>query len=418
MTRRMRIASVIADLGFGGSANRVLSFARTIDKSRFDHVVITLYRREESYAQEVGSLRHAYADSGIEVIDLGVKPRRRMLPSLRAGDMVRASATLTQLLRRLCRVIRERQIDLIDAQHATATLFGVLAGTLTRRPTTITQYFPSYFDRLGMRLLGQAVFARADAFICDSKAQSDLINRGLFRPHRRSMVIPNGVPVPVVTRTNAEMRRELGIPGNRSSRVVGQVSRLIPYKGQQVLLQAARQILSQAPDTYFILTGYPNEDPSYVETLKTCARDLNTEDRVRIVSWPGSIGDIWELIDIHVHASLHDSLPIAITEGMSLQKPAVVTNVGGVEEMVTHEETGLVVPMNDAGALAGGVLRLLGEPETAKRLGAKAQQRYFEKYRPEAMTRALESLFVELIETRGAARARSTPNVPAVEAQQ
>jgi hypothetical protein len=56
MTRRIRIASLIADLGFGGSENRLLSFARTIDRSRFDHVVITLYRREESYEHQVGSL--------------------------------------------------------------------------------------------------------------------------------------------------------------------------------------------------------------------------------------------------------------------------------------------------------------------------------------------------------------------------
>jgi len=266
-----------------------------------------------------------------------------------------------------------------------------------------------------MRLLGQAVFARADAFICDSKAQSERINRWLLRPHRRSLVIPNGVPVPLVTRTNAAMRQQLGIPLDRSVRVVGQVSRLIPYKGQQVLLRAAREVLSQAPDTYFLLTGYPNEDPGYVETLRTCARDLDIEHRVLIVSWPGSIGDIWELIDIHVHASLHDSLPIAITEGMSLRKPAVVTNVGGVEEMVTNEQTGLVVSMNDPGALTAGILRLLREPETAERLGAQARQRYQERYRPEVMSRALENLFVDLIDSRSPARSRSSSALPAVE---
>src|SRR5687768_10038782 len=139
MTRRMRIASVIAALGFGGSENRVLSFARTIDRSHFDHVVITLYRPEESYEPNVGSLRRTYAEAGVEIIDLAEGRRRRMLPSLRPADMFRASSTLNRLVRRLCRVVRERGIDLIDAQHAAATLFGVLAGCLARRPTTIPQ---------------------------------------------------------------------------------------------------------------------------------------------------------------------------------------------------------------------------------------------------------------------------------------
>lgn len=395
--RRLRIASIIGDLAFGGSQNRLLSFARTIDKTRFEHVVITLYRGEVSHERQVGSLRPIYAEAGIEVIDLGMEPRVRIRPSLRPKHVIGAGATLSRLVRRLCRVLRERRIDLIDAQHATATLFGVVAGSLTRRPTTVTQYFPTYFDRAGMRLLGQAAYARADAFICDSKAHSDLINRWLYRPHRRSMVIPNGVPVPVATRTNPEMRRLLDIPLERSVSVVGQVSRLIPYKGHRVLLRAAREVLAQRPDTYFIFTGYPNEDPTYAETLRQETLSLGVADRVRIVSWPGSIGDIWEVIDVHVHASLHDSLPIAVTEGMSLAKPAVVTDVGGVEEMVTHEDTGLVVPMNDPEALAAGVLRLLREPATCRRLGAAAQRRYHLRYRPEIMSRTLEDLFVDLI---------------------
>jgi glycosyltransferase involved in cell wall biosynthesis len=277
-----------------------------------------------------------------------------------------------------------------------------MAGSLTRRPATVTEYFPSYFDRTGMRLLGQAIYAGADAFICDSQAHSDLINNWMFRPHRRSLVIPNGVPTPVVHRSYEEMRRLLDIP--LSARVVGQVSRLTHYKGQRVLLRAAREVLLQEPDTFFVLTGYANEDPSYRETLTRDILELGIGHRVRVVSWPGSIGDIWQVIDIHVHPSLQDSLPIAITEGMSLAKPAVVTNVGGVEEMVTHEQTGLVVPMNDPGALAREITRLLRDSETGQRLGREAQLRYQQKYRPEVMTRTLEDLFADLIEIKANAR--------------
>ena len=393
---RVRVASLIATLGFGGSENRLLSLARTIDRSRFEHLVITLYRGDEAYERRKGTLRQAYQDAGVEVVDLGEMPRSRIMSSRRPLHVARAASIMTRLLLRLCRVIRERRIEVIDAQHATATLFGVLAGALTGRPTAVTHYFPYYFDRPGMRLLGQKVFAAADAFICDSKAHSDLVNRWLGRPHPRSLVIPNGIPVPLTTRTRVEMRRELDLPPDEAVRVVGQVSRLIPYKGQRVLLQAAQVVLGQVPDTYFVLTGYAGEDPPYVETLKQDARDLGIADRVRIVSWPGPIGDIWTVVDIHAHASVQDSLPVAIAEGMSLGKPAVVTNVGGVEEMVTHEDTGLVVPMRDPGALAAGILRLLREPHTAARLGAAAQRRYQQRYRPAVMAHALEDLFAEL----------------------
>ncbi len=397
---RVRIASLIADLGFGGSQNRLLSFASTIDRSRFEHTVLTLYRREESQELLVGSRRAAYADAGVEVIDMGESPRQRILPSRHLADLARAALTLRRLLQQLCGVIRHRRIDLIDAQHATAALMGTLAGALTRRPVTVTEYYPYYFDRPGMRLLGNAVFRRAEALICDSKAHSDLINRWMVRPHPRPVVIPNGIPVPVVTRTSAEMREQLAIPSDPTIRVVGQVSRLVPHKGQRVLLKAARSVLDEEPDTYFVITGYAGKDLSYIDQLKQDACDLRIADRVRFVSWPGSIGDIWQLLDIHVHASVEDSLPIAITEGMSLGKPAVVTDVGGVREMVTHEETGLVVPMHDPDAIAAGVLRLLREPGTAKRLGAAALGRYRRSYRPEVMTRALENIFLDIVERR------------------
>jgi len=94
MTRRIRIGSVIADLGFGGSENRLLSFGRTIDRNRFDHVVIVLYRPDERHARQVGSLRPAFAEAGIELIELGATPQRRILPSFGPVNLARAGRTL------------------------------------------------------------------------------------------------------------------------------------------------------------------------------------------------------------------------------------------------------------------------------------------------------------------------------------
>jgi glycosyltransferase involved in cell wall biosynthesis len=399
---RVRVASVIGGLGFGGASNRLLSFATSVDRAHFEHVVVTLSSRDPTRERTFGSRRTTYADAGVEVIDLGEPPRRRIMPSRRPDAVLRAGVTLGRVLGRLCRVLRERRIDLVDAQHATAALMGAMAGRLTGRAVTLTEYYPYYFDRPAMRTAGNLVHRSADAFICDSQAHSDLINRWLWRPHPHSVVIPNGIPVPAVTRSNAEMREALEIPVDRGARVVGQVSRLVRHKGQRDLLRAARSVLAEFPDTWFVLTGYPGDDLPFAEQLRADARELGIEDRLRMVSWPGSIGDVWELIDIHVHASVEDSLPIAITEGMAFGKPAVVTEVGGVREMVTHEETGLVVPMRDPDAIANAVLRLLREPETAGRLGAGARARYQRGYRPEVMARAIENVFLEVLERRRA----------------
>jgi glycosyltransferase involved in cell wall biosynthesis len=82
---------------------------------------------------------------------------------------------------------------------------------------------------------------------------------------------------------------------------------------------------------------------------------------------------------------------------MALSKPAVVTSVGGIPEMVSHNETGLIVPPGDPDALAAGIVELLRRPELARRLGANARARYEKRYRPEIMVRALEDHFAKLV---------------------
>jgi glycosyltransferase involved in cell wall biosynthesis len=130
--------------------------------------------------------------------------------------------------------------------------------------------------------------------------------------------------------------------------------------------------------------------------LHKLASELALGDRIQIVSYPGPIGDVWAAIDIHVHASLFDSQPIAVIEGMSLGKPAVVTCVGGIPEMVENGRTGLIVPPGDSTSIASAVLDMLKDPVLMKSFGRAAQERYEKNYRPELMAHRLEELFWEL----------------------
>jgi glycosyltransferase involved in cell wall biosynthesis len=178
--------------------------------------------------------------------------------------------------------------------------------------------------------------------------------------------------------------------------VVGQVSGIIPSKGHEVLLEAAARILEREAGVAFLFAGFPRGQDAHQRRLRERIRELGVSDRVRLAGYPGPIGDVWNVIDVHVHASLFDSLPNAIIEGMSLGKPAVVTAVGGIPEIVTHGETGLVVPPGDVDALEHAITRLLRSPDEAARLGAAARRRYEARLRPEHMTAAMEQLFLRV----------------------
>jgi glycosyltransferase involved in cell wall biosynthesis len=310
---------------------------------------------------------------------------------------MRAGMVLSSSVQKLNRIIRDRGIDLVDNHLVVANLIGVLAGKTARARTVVTLYGAPGWEPFLLRLSEQFVLGMADAVVTDSQARCDDLRRWMIRSHPRLTVIPNPIFPPSTLKTSSEMRDLLGLPEDPQIRVIGQVSRLIPIKGHKVLLAAARLVLDQEPDTVFLLVGYDEAAGSYRRCLEQEAANLGIADHVRIVSYPGHIGDVWKVIDIHAHASLVDSLPSTLIESMSLGKPAVLTSVGGIPEVVENGRTGLLVPPADPEALSQALLRFLREPETAKRLGEEAKRRYEELYRPEIITRRLENLFEELV---------------------
>ena len=207
--------------------------------------------------------------------------------------------------------------------------------------------------------------------------------------------IPNGIFAPQPTRAPNAVRNDLGIPHEPNLKIVAQVSRLIRYKGHTTLLDAAKLVLKQCPQAFFLLIGHA-ADAAYQEELEQQAVRLGIADRVRISGYQGSIGDVWQIVDVHTHASHLDSLPNAIIEGMSAGKAAVVTDVGGIPDLVSNEQTGLVVPTKNVSALATGIVRLLENPDEASRYGAAAQRRYNDRYTPPIMARNIEDLFLEV----------------------
>jgi glycosyltransferase involved in cell wall biosynthesis len=263
-----------------------------------------------------------------------------------------------------------------------------------------TEYGDPFWTHEPWRSVGPAIFDALDVVVSDSRWAIDEQRRMLGRPLEHAVVVPNGMEPPVVSLGRRIVRESLGLPTGPGIRVVAQIGRLVPFKGHRVFLDAAARVARAVPDVYFLLCGYPGPNRGYVTELQTLARTLGVADRVRITSYPGPIGDIWNAVDLHVHASLFDSSPLAIHESMSLGLPAVVTAVGGIPELVSDGVTGLMVPPGDAAALTGGILRLLGDPRLAQRLGAAAQRRHRRWNRPEIMTRALEDLMVTALERR------------------
>ena len=399
---KVRILSLLTGLSMGGATSRVLSFSRSLDRSRFTHTVLALTPPDDPEILQYGSMESEFDRYQIPLEHLGEESRswrrrRQQGLSMLWGD----AQSFSRVLRRLSRYLRDHEIDIVDAHPNYATQFGLLAGRMAGVAAVVST---QYGDTLGQSPLryaiDQATLSQVDVIVSDSRFAIDKIQRWLLRPHKRAIVIPNGISPPTVERGRVETRCSFDLPKDPSVRVLGQVSRLVPYKGQGVLLDAARQVLEKEPASAFLLCGYA-DPPQYLEQLRRHADELGISDRVRIGGYPGPIGDVWGAIDVHIHASLLDSSPIAIHESMALGLPAVVTDVGGIRELVQDSQTALVVPPGDVAALVDAILRILRNPTLAKSLGGRAQERFNSNFQAAVMTRALENLFCDLVRKSG-----------------
>jgi len=397
VSRKVRVLSVINELYFGGDENRLLTMARTIDQTRFELTVLTLKHAETEVDAHYGTMRHQYAAAGVDVRSLSEGHPNEGLPPNSPLRLMRAGAMFVRTVARVVALIRDLEIDVIDAHLGPGNLVGVVAGVLTGTPRAVTTYHveawaPSWL----WYVVHQWTLTFSNAIITDSRDCAERIRKWMLWRRPTILVIANGVVVPRSNSSVSELRNRFDLPSQSDVTVVGQISTLLPTKGHMVMLEAASIVHERIPNTAFLLVGFVREDFAYKNRLEDRARELGIAARTRIVSYPGPIGDVWGVIDVHAHPTLLDSLPNAIIEGMSLGRPAVVTSVGGIPSLVEHDVTGLVVPPSDAQALADGLLRLLGDPDLAKRLGDAAHRRYLQAYTPEVMTRRLESLFAEL----------------------
>lgn len=392
---RIRAVSLVYNLYVAGHENRMLAFAREINRSEFDLRVLVITEEGRTPVLIATSLRPQFAELGIPVDDLGeVEDSNPNPPKL--ARVLKAAPTVLRIIRKLVRYIREHDIEVIEAHHTTAMFAAVIASRITGVPVMMSSYHVRNWQAWTMRLPGQIALGSAQAIMTDSQARADEIQQWLWRKSVPVHVAPTGVKTPVAQRSPDEVRQRLKLPSDPSLKVIGYVAGLVPSKGQMVLLEAAIEVLKHVSNVVFICVGYSRDYRDYELELRQRIEQAGIADRFLISEYADSIGDVWQVIDIHVHPSLFDSLPLAILEGMASAKPIVATAIGGIPEVIHHERTGLIVPPNDPQAIVQALRRLIDDPVLARRLGNAAREQHQQELTPAVMARKLESVYRQL----------------------
>jgi glycosyltransferase involved in cell wall biosynthesis len=396
MNKPLRVATLFPNINITGAGLRMMNFSRAVDPKVIDYEFIVIGRSAERDRKH-GSLREQCAEANVKIVDLDVAPWDERLAHLHILSVIPGLWKLARTVWRIARTLRKEKIELVECHGHTPIVLGTMAAILSRTPYVVTAYDTQFWDRPVWRPFARTIFFLQRAMITDSLQRAELINAWLWR-RLPTYVVPNGIIEPVARRSREEVCRELGIPLDGNFKIVGQVSVIKPDKGHAIVVDAAAEVIRRHPNTIFVLCGYvgPRVPVDFVEQLKATAARQRFADRLFIFPYPGHIGDIYQLFDIQVHGSLVDSSPISIHEGMSLGKPIVATREGGIPELITDEESGLLVPKNDPQQLAAAISRLLEDPATAARFGAAARKEFERHHRAETMARDMERAFLTI----------------------
>jgi len=205
-------------------------------------------------------------------------------------------------------------------------------------------------------------------------------------PDRRLCVVPNAIRVPPAQPRRPDLRSIL-LDG-RPDYLVLTPARLHPQKGHTFLIAAAAEV----PGATFILAG----DGPLRHSLEAQAREQGVAERCVFLGERDDVAQLLAAADLVVLPSLFEGLPVSILEAMAAERPVIATAIGGTDEAITTDVTGLLVPPRDPAALAAAIRRLQGDPALAQRLAAAARARVERSFSADATAREIMRIYDEV----------------------
>jgi glycosyltransferase involved in cell wall biosynthesis len=284
---------------------------------------------------------------------------------------------------KLRRLAQRAERPVLHGHTAHAAALAALAGSWGGLPWVAHRRVD--FELSG-RLSRRLKYDRAGRVVAVSRAIAGILERAGVPPARIA-VVPDGLPVgkaelgwtgearaafaPAAPQEKAHLRWKLakrfGIA--ESDDWVGNLAALVPHKDHDNLIAAALLVVQKRPGTSFLIGGQGPEQERLVKQIKL----MGLLGKVFILGQVPDAAELLRSFDAFVLSSWGEGMGSVLLEAAACGLPIAATTAGGIPEIVRDGESGLLAPPRDPEALAGAILRLLGDRDLAGRLAARAR---------------------------------------------
>jgi glycosyltransferase involved in cell wall biosynthesis len=354
--RPLKVLQIVSSSAAGGAERHVLDLSESL-KARGHYV--------ELVCPAEGWVSSAARDAGLPVI---LSPMRRI------GWL----ATRNLIAQR----VQSEGIQLIHTHLTRASYIGYAAGLKTKVPVITTVHLLN-----NDRLYRQLARGRNRLVAVSEYVQSVLHDRGIAKEYIDTVY--NGTDFLQFKPSDPDaVKSELGIPHDRM--VIGIVGRICRTKGHIEMVRALKSIREVSPNAHAVFVGRIEE--GFKGEL---ARAVAAEGMGKHITFTGVREDVPRLMDafdISAMPSHMETFGLAAIEAMARSRPVIASNVGALPEVVSHEKTGLLVPVG-ADQLADAAVRLLQDAPLRREMGKCARKEVEKRFSLDTMAYGCENVY-------------------------
>jgi len=307
----------------------------------------------------------------------------------------------------LWRVLRDERPDVLHTHNPKPGLYGRVVARLAGVPIVVNTVHGLYAapdDRLPKRILVYVLEAIASRF-SDAELVQNPEDLALLRSYRiapNAELLGNGIDLtrfdrerlPVSTR--AAVRAALGVTDDQI--VIGTIGRLVREKGYPELFEAVARL---DPDR-FVLACVGGDDPEKADALDRGLVDAARAGGVRFLGHRDDVERLLTGFDVFVLASHREGYPRAAMEAASMGLPIVATDIRGCREIVDPGVNGVLVPVEDASALARA-LEALDDSDRRSEYGRASRARACERFDERAVVQRVLAAYAAVARRKGLA---------------
>ena len=309
---------------------------------------------------------------------------------------------------KIYRLLKKEKPTIVNAGTPKAGLLGMLAARLAGVPIRVFQHRGLRLEtmrgikRTIVSITDKITCACASKIVCNSESLRKRLLELKLTSAGKTTVLNKGSSKgvdPVKYRLTSEylmvaqkFRRERRIPPD--ALILGFIGRLVKDKGIDELIQAFQRILTIKPNTYLILVG-PDESG---DPIDTSGLDwLRSHPRVYLAGHCTNVLPFYNLFDVLAFPSYREGFPNVVMEAAAMGVPTVGFRATGVVDAVVDGETGILVPMKDAEAMADAIKKYLDDPNLRIRHGLNARKRVVRDFQPPMLWEAYYREYCELL---------------------